>query len=213
MFSLGTRHRVVICCLGLLAVGIVVASPALPDDLPGVRALQNLYAAVVSGADYHADGNAQFRLVRWNLAMQTWLKSPVFGVGFGTDILPTWLLDIEELNTFNYGLPHNTYLTILARTGLIGFALFAFPIVWTLRRIYRLIRRGEGSAHLLAAGNMICAMAGFGLFVLFFERPLHGATFWIMTAIAVRLVEFAEDAAAADYAAQEADHEPAPPTV
>ena len=168
---------------------------------------------MVSGADYHADGNAQFRLVRWNLAMQTWLKSPVFGVGFGTDILPTWLLDIEELNTFNYGLPHNTYLTILARTGVIGFALFAFPIVWTLRRIYRLIRRGEGSAHLLAAGNMICAMAGFGLFVLFFERPLHGATFWIMTAIAVRLVEFAEDAAAADYAAQEADHEPAPSTV
>ena len=213
MLALETRHRVAICCLVLLAVGIVVASPALPDNLPGVQALQNFYAAMVSGAEYHADGNAQFRLARWTLALQTWHDAPVFGVGFGVNILPLWMDNLEDLNTFNYGLPHNTYLTILARTGLIGLALFAFPIVWTLRRIYRLIRHGEGSAHLLAAGNMICAMAGFGMFVLFFERPLHGATFWIMMAIAVRLVEFAEDAAAAAYAAQEADGEFAPSTV
>lgn len=203
VFSLlvvGTRHRVVMCCLGLLAVGIVVASPALPDDLPGVRALQNFYAAVVSGADYHADGNAQFRLLRWNLALKTWLSAPVFGVGFGTDILPNWLVGIEELNSFNYGLPHNTYLTILARTGVLGLALFLFPIVWIFSRIYRAMRCGMADAHLLAIGNMICAMAGFGLFVLFFERPLHGATFWIMMAIAARLVESSGDGEARFYA-------------
>jgi O-antigen ligase len=148
----------------------------------------------VSGAEYHADGNAQFRLIRWHFALGTWLKAPLFGVGFGTDILPNWLLTIDELNSFNYGMPHNTYLTILARTGVIGLALFAFPIFWILRRVQRLMRSGWGDAHLLSAGNMICAMAGFGLFVLFFERPMHGATFWVMMAVAVRLVEFAEEA-------------------
>jgi O-antigen ligase len=194
MFSLGARHRVVLCCLALFVVGVVAASPLLPDYIPGATEVQNLYAAVVSGAEYHADGNAQFRLIRWHFALGTWLKAPLFGVGFGTDILPNWLLTIDELNSFNYGMPHNTYLTILARTGVIGLALFAFPIFWILRRVQRLMRSGWGDAHLLAAGNMICAMAGFGLFVLFFERPMHGATFWVMMAVAVRLVEFAEEA-------------------
>lgn len=188
--TLGARHRVILCCMGLLAVGLVAASPLLPDYLPGATALQNLYAAVVSGAEYHADGNAQFRLIRWHLALETWLKSPVFGVGFGTNILPNWLISIDELNTFNYGMPHNTYLTILARTGVIGLTLFVFPIVWVLYRAHRLIRTGWGDVHLLAAANMICAMVGFGLFVLFFERPMHGATFWVMMAVMVRLMEF-----------------------
>jgi O-antigen ligase len=191
MLALGARHRMIFCCIALFAIGVVALSPLLPDDLPGVQPLQNLFAAVVSGADYSADTNAQFRLLRWNLALHTWLESPVFGVGFGTDILPNWLLSIDELNTFNYGMPHNTFLTILARTGVIGLALFVFPITWVLRRVYRLMRGGWGDAHLLAAANMICAMAGFGLFVLFFERPMNGATFWIMMAVTVRLVEFA----------------------
>ena len=193
LFALGARHRVILCCLAVSAVGIVALSPLLPEHLPGASALQNLYAAVVSGAEYHADANAQFRLIRWHLALETWFSSPIFGVGFGTDILPNWLLSIDELNTFNYGMPHNTYLTILARTGLVGLALFVFAIVWFLYRAYRLMRAGSGNAHLLAAANMICTMVGFGLFVLFFERPLHGATFWITMAVAVRLAEFAAE--------------------
>ena len=164
---------------------------------------------MVSGAEYHADANAQFRLIRWHFALETWFSSPIFGVGFGTDILPNWLLSLDELNTFNYGMPHNTYLTILARTGIIGFTLFAFPIAWVLYRVYRLMRSGWGNPHLLAAANMICTMAGFGLFVLFFERPLHGATFWIMMAVAVRLAEFAAESCSPAMVAElatEVDH-------
>jgi hypothetical protein len=41
----------------------------------------------------------------------------------------------------------------------------------------------------LAAANILVAMAGFAAFVLFFERPMNNASFWIMLAVAQRLAE------------------------
>jgi hypothetical protein len=49
----------------------------------------------------------------------------------------------------------------------------------------RPVRREEE----LAALNILIAMAGFAAFVLFFERPMNNAAFWIALAAGVRLAE------------------------
>ena len=175
-------------------VGLIAVSPMLPRDLPGMATLQGYNLAISSGTTLIGDTNFAFRWMRWELALDLWAENPVLGVGFGAPILPDWVISMAgpESGKFNAGLPHNTFLTLLARMGLVGFGLHVFAWILAVWRLSRtLIRRGVRAAD-LAAANSLIAMAGFAGFVLFFERPMHGATFWIMLAVATRLSQSAQ---------------------
>jgi len=182
------RHRVAlsICLLLLISVGIRF----LPEDIPGVARLHQFYLALSSAISGN-DGNAAFRLSRWRYVIDLWSQHPVLGVGFGRDLYPSWLISPREASgEFNAGMPHNTYLMILARLGLVGLCLILFSVVATLGKLFRSrSAREAGSADCMAAANVLICMCGFAGFVLFFERPMHGAAFWVVLAVACRLSE------------------------
>jgi O-antigen ligase len=175
----------------LLAASIAL-SPEIPSSVPGVRALQQLRAAAVSSLNPTGDANAQFRILRWYSVLQTWRQRPLVGVGFGKPLLPNFAPRSDQEGEFNQGMPHNTFLMILARTGVVGLGLYLAAISIVLARLVVVIRARlkanmRVAPALLAALTMIVAMVAYANFVLFFERPMHGAAFWILLASAEAL--------------------------
>jgi O-antigen ligase len=170
-----------------LAIALVVAIPVLFPTSSLARVILGFLLTLKSAGGVARDGDAYFRLLRWDAVLDLWRSNPLFGAGFGRPIIPANLVDPAENGLFNAGLPHNTYLTILARLGLVGFALIVIPWVGSIVMAVRLVRRRVYGADLFAAGSAMAAMFGFAAFVLFLERPMHSAALWMVAAIAARL--------------------------
>jgi len=119
------------------------------------------------------DGSNEFRfpMMRtrrhmWRTALMDWRKHPIVGVRFGpevpSEVAPGW----KNAGGFETPYappvtgPHNSYLSILARTGLIGAFLFAWMLI-------RFFRQAWGVHH---------TSQPIGLFeLLIFMVPLNGA--------------------------------------
>ena len=182
------HHRLAIVGIAAALVAVVVLGATIPPfELPGL--LRSFYLSLGSAARGAADPTAGFRIMRWEYALKLWYSHPLFGVGYGAQLLP-YSVDPQQFQPgrFNGGMPHNTFLFLLARMGLPGISLVCFCWIsglWSAARTAAQNRLADN----LAAANALAAMAGYGALNLFFERPSHNVPFWIMLAVAVRLVE------------------------
>jgi O-antigen ligase len=190
------RYRLGFGIVAAVFVVALVAGAALPETIPGVKPLHDFYTGIVSATGGTSDENAAYRIARWKDAFSIWLANPIVGVGFGRDILHQVYVGSWTADKFNLGMPHNTYLFLLARAGLVGFGLVAFAMAAGFWRLGWAVRRYRQPDD-LAAMNALVAMAAFGTFVLFFERPMNNATFWIMLAVGIRLAQTSRSAALA----------------
>jgi O-antigen ligase len=189
-FLLRWRHRVNLALLAICTAGVVILAFAL--GVLTTDTIKNFYAAALAGAT-GSDDSSQFRLERWQYAIHLWRLHPVIGNGFGVPLAKASLLAPKELEgQFNVGMPHNTFLFLLCRVGIVGLAVvgFCWAYAWyDLAAVVRQTARGDE----LAVANILVAMAAFASFVLFFERPMNGASFWIMAAVATKLAWFARN--------------------
>jgi len=87
------------------------------------------------------------RMVLAHAGKQMFLAKPIFGWGYGSYDLYDWRF-IERLDNvaptrwdLEKGTSHNSYLTILAETGVVGLLLYVFPVLWwfglTVKKIHR----------------------------------------------------------------------------
>jgi O-antigen ligase len=189
LFGMRTTQRISFIAM-LAAAGLaVMALPILLPDIGISRGITSFFSAVRSGMELQHDDNFYFRLLRWDKVFEVWRDNPLFGAGFGRPLIPRTLIQGEEEGLFNAGLPHNTYLTILARLGLFGFILIIGAWITSIVLATRSINRSRFSADAFAAGAALITMMGYATFVLFLERPMHAATLWIIAAAACRLSE------------------------
>jgi O-antigen ligase len=177
---------------GFLAVPVFL-SPLIPLTIPGAGLLQGLRLSVLSAviAGPSGDPTAIFRMIRWRITFALWLTHPVFGVGFGRMLLPYTLPSLREelrLGQFNMGMPHNTFLFLAARMGLVGLMSVLFCWFFILGRLFVVSKHTRAAADELAAANILVMMFGSAMFALFFERPQLNAVFWIVMAIGQRLI-------------------------
>jgi O-antigen ligase len=186
LFGMRTTQRLSFLALGAGAVVAFFVVPVLLPQSGLAHAILSFSAAVQGGIGVH-DENAVFRLLRWDKVFELWREHPIFGVGFGQPLVPKSLISSDENGVFNAGLPHNTYLTVLARLGLFGFVLIMGAWIGSIVLATKAIRRPTFGADAFAAGASLVVMMGFATFVLFLERPMHNATLWIVAAIACRL--------------------------
>jgi hypothetical protein len=95
------------------------------------------------------------RRALWEVAWRTWQANPWIGVGRGNYGLG------QGGEAQAIGFAHNTYLGLLAETGILGFLTYAFAVVavgvpaWLLA-----LQRGHAKASLLVAAMLVVALAG-----------------------------------------------------
>jgi O-antigen ligase len=136
----------------------------------------------------------EWRSIFWKRCIEeTSQKSPVFGLGFGsnlTELLQTtrewWrYVESQQLNPPNRS-PHNATITVYARMGLIGLALWLMIIVGTFVRGLRFCRSGIGTS----APDYYAGLTIFGTWIIYLcymsvgvvlENPFGGIWFWFLT--------------------------------
>lgn len=190
IYCVKAKYRVRYVLLAALFALPVVLAPLAPPSWPGVKVLRAFQISVVSAAGGPSvDANAKFRTTRWKYASELWFAHPLFGGGFGRAIIPSGLVDAgERKGRFNAGMPHNSFLFVAARMGLVGLGL----VVYCWLSIVTRLAVTFGRTHCvddLAVANILAAMFGCAMFGLFLERPGSNASFWILTAVAARLIE------------------------
>ena len=200
LFGMTTTQRMSFIGVIVAAVMALTAMPILLPQSHLAEVISTYTATIQGGIAFAGDDNFYFRLLRWDKVFEIWRDNPVFGAGFGRPLIPSFLLNEVENGGFNAGLPHNTYLTVLARMGLFGFALIMGAWITSIVLATRAIARERFGADAFAAGAALVAMMGFATFVLFLERPMHAATLWIVAAVACRLAEPEPPRTASQYA-------------
>ncbi|TDU03435.1 O-antigen/teichoic acid export membrane protein [Streptomyces sp. 846.5] len=145
-----------------LGLGLTCLMPLLP------AAIAARFGSVLGGSAL--DSDSAVRLDLWSSALRMFDAHPVFGVGYlnFAGLLPTYYHATGSYNSMFLQFPrlefaHNTYLTVLSQTGLLGAVGIGLLTVLGTRRAWSAIRSGEpaGQAALLAlAGAGICSAFG-----------------------------------------------------
>jgi O-antigen ligase len=186
-----------------MVAGIVTAlAVALWTQLSGRpwrdSPLVGVYERIVSIVDFEGARNYQstsaepkgdnnrFRTVWWSTVItETTQANPWTGLGFGHDLADNFLKayypDSDE--QFTARSPHNFFITVYARTGLIGLVAFVSLIVLAATHARRAFRRGTPAENLLAwcVATALLTSACFGVVL---EGPMGAVVFWISLGVA-----------------------------
>jgi O-antigen/teichoic acid export membrane protein/O-antigen ligase len=146
-----------------LAVGIACLAPVLP------AAVTARFGSIL-GSGGSLDADSAVRLDLWSSALRMFDAHPLFGVGYLNFAaqLPYYFRATGNYNVSYIQFPlleyaHNTFLTVLAQTGLIGAAIVGALVVLAWRRVWHAARSGDwaGEAALLAMiGVAVCSIFG-----------------------------------------------------
>jgi len=139
----------------LLILAVVLTMALL---LSGVLAREFTYAA---DRLERSEEDTKARAVLANAGLHMFYAKPVFGWGFGNYDRYDWkfLERVGDTDPTEWqiekGTSHNTFLTVLAEMGAVGFFLLYFPVIWwlglTIKALPRLPKDGFWSRRLLIA--------------------------------------------------------------
>jgi O-antigen/teichoic acid export membrane protein/O-antigen ligase len=146
-----------------LAVGTACLLPILP------AAVTARFSTVLASSS-NLDADSTVRLDLWSSALRMFDAHPLFGVGYLNFAaqLPYYFratgnYDVSYIEFPLLEYAHNTYLTVLSQTGLIGIAAVGILVVLAWRRAWSAARSGDwaGEAALLAMiGVGVCSIFG-----------------------------------------------------
>jgi len=190
--------------LALLVVVVIVTwSVALPyvqnnDSTLAERVRVTLFGGDVQKLKTEEGKNAllhlEWRSKFWQRCIsQTTEKAPVFGLGFGSNLTellrdtPEWwrYIESQQLNPPNRS-PHNATVTIYARLGMVGLALWLGILIGTFVKGLRYCR----SRLVNSTSDFYAALTVFGTWVIYvaymsvgvvLENPFGGIWFWVLT--------------------------------
>jgi O-antigen ligase len=172
--------------LGALVSSALVISVVQLDSLANLQREGSATEARTS-----ADMRASFAYVSW----QMFLDRPILGFGFGQfyrEKLPylsdrSTPLQLELIRDFIH---HNTYLSLLTETGLVGLGLYLAILIAGARRGWRLTR-SDNPAWVRAHGVLLLgALATYAVQMLFHEvsyTTLDNSLLFLLAGIAVGL--------------------------
>ena len=138
------------------------------------------------------DGGGTGRTELWTVAWRMFEDHPITGVGLNNFraesqayVREPGRLEFVHLIAEKPGVVHNTYLQLLAETGVVGLALFLAAVAGCLRALWRAVRRFEQAGELLMAAlarGVIVAAAGL-LAASFFLSNATDARLWVLLAL------------------------------
>jgi O-antigen ligase len=144
------------------------------------RSIEEVTAAAL---DPSADPTSQFRFLAWAEAIARFSRNPAVGEGFGVPFTFSIYNDDPR--------PHDTYLTILYKMGIIGFIPFTVLLATFFGRGWRALfayrgRKETAWLYILLIG--VLAQCLNGLFNYVVESPFMASIFWISLGMGFRMV-------------------------
>jgi O-antigen ligase len=159
--------------------------------LPLVTDLGNIGGGIGGGTTNGSESDVSWRIAFWTHDLKAMLSDPVFGVGFGKPSAFRWHGIIYDgrtgHGTFDVIAPHNSFVNLVYRTGLLGLlALFALAAV-AVRRVVRVLRSGalrtSEQALLVGCAAVFVFAAVIASFNEALEAPYLAFFFWIFLGI------------------------------
>jgi len=129
--------------------------------------------------------NNRFRWIWWtDVCKETYSTSPVFGLGFGSDLAARFLADYDLLadETFAARSPHSMIVTTFGRMGFVGLAIWIAVSASMARVVWRLFRRGDPDGLGLASTACVIWISACVGVVL--ESPMGAVIFWTVAGLA-----------------------------
>jgi O-antigen ligase len=170
---------------GTSTTGAGAASAQSGSSIPVWDDVRNVFDSNRSDS---SGANARWRLAYWHFLLDQTLKEPVLGVGFGKPADFRWrgtLYDPRRGNAADPNditPPHNSFLNVFYRTGLLGLIPLLVLVALGLWRGIAAIRRpdvGRADQALLAGFVAVFVFASFiALFNVALENPYIGLFFW-----------------------------------
>ncbi len=186
VFDMLLRLRVRVA-IGLLAVAAVL--PYLTSSEKMARLL-DLFGQVVTSMDvatmqraFFDDPSIGIRLQNWQVALEHWRASPLFGDGLGAFLAYVRIYDQQ-------GTPDGWYIRMLAEVGLVGLLAFVLMIgclLWVLLTAYREIEEPLQRAIVYASALTVIATATDALLLDTFVSYKIMGVFWMVMAVGTHI--------------------------
>jgi O-antigen ligase len=168
-----------------LAVFVVIAALALAifaRTKVGAAYIERSTEELVSGLLHSEDDdNVQFRFLAWAEAFGRFAQSPWIGEGFGVP----FVFELTDMDAR----PHNTFITVAYKMGLLGLAPFLFLLFQAFRKGWTAFVSTRGDPNgfvlygLLLVQLILCA---YGFFNLVIESPFLACIFWFNMGMTIR---------------------------
>lgn len=177
------RLREAIKPIIIAIVVMAIAVTTMMQTKEGADYLGRITVQLVQGfAQTGGDDNAQWRLLAWAEAGRRFVVEPVMGEGFGVPFT-------FEKSSINVK-PHNIFLTILYKMGIVGFAPFVVFLAISVFGPWRTMRRYRFHPDsLLLRGLFLCQFfaLSFGAINPLIESPFLASMFWLNLGFMVRI--------------------------
>ena len=136
--------------------------------------------------------NAKWRIILWKDIIQKSMNKPILGYGFGM------LYNNETLKNmgWQYGDdvgfldPHNSYLSILYRTGIVGLLIFLLFIISFFIKMIKFLRCCQDlaiSVYMISVLSTIIFILVTSFFMVVLEGPFLGIFLWVFIGLALSL--------------------------
>jgi|GEM_PF-1446435 len=185
------KYLILAICVFLLVVGLNQVSGILSGNL----LVKDTLARALSTLTPEKDPNSTHRMVMWSQILHRTAKQPVLGEGFGPPFSVfsgRRFYDYAERRLH----PHNSFLWILNRMGIVGFGVFCFLILKFYGsgiRAYRRMNAGKYKAYLLAFLSSHFCISIFAFFNVVLEGPSMGIFFWIVMGLTMALINIEKE--------------------
>ncbi len=142
-----------------------------------------LYRRAQSLTRSAVDSSARWRFFAWNAARESFIDSPVVGIGYGREL-------VIDFDTYRVIVPirelHNSFLVLLVQMGLIGFFSFALFLLELMRLFIQAMRKkGMFWPYQLSFAAALFLFLGCAFWQPYFETNLTGIFFWILSGLLV----------------------------
>jgi O-antigen ligase len=155
----------------------------------------------MSGENFYKGDNNRFRATWWkNVILETWDSNPVLGLGFGHDLAGGFLQEYYPDGTaedFAARSPHNIFITVFGRMGLLGLAVWVGFCWILLRRTWHSLQTSAAESEwaIWCGLWVLLVSATFGVVL---EGPMGAVPFWVMLGlVSAKEAEIAESSKAA----------------
>lgn len=133
--------------VGLIIIYLIAAFLLITFSSDVIDIVETIIPSITQG-----ENTIGLRYSLWQAGWRMWLDNPITGVGIGlfTENLPFYAY---ELPPYRWNLvAHNTFVTILAETGVVGLVLFVLMILFSIRNFLAINKKA--SSEILSLRNI-----------------------------------------------------------